>query len=275
MTAQIRRRWYRHVLENRLFLWRDTALYALYCGQGLASAFHQHHAVEFGISFHEAFAMRASPKEPYQAVPWFLLKPDMPHEIDAAQREVLVVWVEAESDLARTLALSTVDNEAEDISQRHAQLAQLHAQALDTHTCEQATQLLAQALAMFLPAEQPVPPLHPQVESVLRTAQEQLALSPSLSPAQLAAAVYLSPRRLRQLFADRLGLPVQSYLLWQRLLTAIEMATRGASLTQAAHGSGFADAAHLTRTFRRIFGFMPSLILKNSRFIQVISCTSC
>ena len=32
----------------------------------------------------------------------------------------------------------------------------------------------------------------------------------------------------------------------------------GASLSTAAHRAGFADAAHLTRTSRRMFGFPPS-----------------
>jgi AraC family transcriptional regulator len=32
----------------------------------------------------------------------------------------------------------------------------------------------------------------------------------------------------------------------------------GDSLSTAAHRAGFADAAHLTRTSRRMFGFPPS-----------------
>jgi AraC-like DNA-binding protein len=32
------------------------------------------------------------------------------------------------------------------------------------------------------------------------------------------------------------------------------MYASGAALTEAAHGAGFADSAHLSRTFRRMFG---------------------
>jgi AraC-like DNA-binding protein len=35
----------------------------------------------------------------------------------------------------------------------------------------------------------------------------------------------------------------------------------GASVTSAAHRAGFADAAHLTRTFRRMLGATPDLAL--------------
>jgi len=33
---------------------------------------------------------------------------------------------------------------------------------------------------------------------------------------------------------------------------------KGASLSEAAHAAGFADAAHLARTSRRMFGIPPS-----------------
>jgi AraC family transcriptional regulator len=69
-----------------------------------------------------------------------------------------------------------------------------------------------------------------------------------------AAFVGLSPGRARHLFVERTGLPFRTYLLWLRLTRAVEIYSGGASLTQAAHGAGFADSAHLSRTFRRMFG---------------------
>lgn len=52
------------------------------------------------------------------------------------------------------------------------------------------------------------------------------------------------------------------------------LATRGpgavesASLGEAAYGAGFADAAHMTRTFRRLFGVTPSEALRRSQSVQ-------
>jgi AraC-like DNA-binding protein len=40
----------------------------------------------------------------------------------------------------------------------------------------------------------------------------------------------------------------------------------GSSLTDAAHGSGYADAAHLTRTFGRMFGAPPSWLAGEVRW---------
>jgi AraC-like DNA-binding protein len=48
------------------------------------------------------------------------------------------------------------------------------------------------------------------------------------------------------------------YVLWRRFLKVWELLTEGASLSAAAHAAGFADAAHLSRTSKQMFGFPPS-----------------
>lgn len=77
----------------------------------------------------------------------------------------------------------------------------------------------------------------------------------------LAERAHLSPSRLQVLFRDATGLPVRNYLLWRRLLEAAERLQRGEPVTSAAHATGFADAAHLSRSFRRIIGAAPSSLL--------------
>jgi AraC-like DNA-binding protein len=75
--------------------------------------------------------------------------------------------------------------------------------------------------------------------------------------AALSEAVHLSPSRLVHRFREGTGVPLRRYVLWCRLRTA-DAAMRGSSLTEAAHLAGFADSAHLTRTFRAMFGVAPS-----------------
>jgi AraC family transcriptional regulator len=72
--------------------------------------------------------------------------------------------------------------------------------------------------------------------------------------------VDLSAGRLRHLFVEQTGLPFKTYLLWLRLIRAVECFAAGKSLTQAAHDAGFSDSAHLSRTFRRMFGVTPAAL---------------
>ena len=77
----------------------------------------------------------------------------------------------------------------------------------------------------------------------------------------LAERAHLSPSRFQVLFREATGLPVRNYLLWRRLLEAAARLQAGEPVTAAAHAAGFADAAHLSRSFRRIIGAAPSSLL--------------
>lgn len=77
----------------------------------------------------------------------------------------------------------------------------------------------------------------------------------------LAERAHLSPSRFQVLFREATGLPVRNYLLWRRLLEATARLQAGEAVTAAAHATGFADAAHLSRSFRRIIGAAPSSLL--------------
>jgi len=84
----------------------------------------------------------------------------------------------------------------------------------------------------------------------------------------LASEVGLSPDRLRHLIREQVGIPLRLYRRWVRVLIAIECLQDGDSVTDAACAAGFADTAHLSRTFRKSFTFPPSDFRENSRFVQ-------
>ncbi|WP_218024491.1 helix-turn-helix transcriptional regulator [Nocardia lijiangensis] len=98
---------------------------------------------------------------------------------------------------------------------------------------------------------------HPAVAEVLRLLPECLSAGP-VRLAELARAVHLSESRLAHVFSAELGIPFRPYLRWLRVQRAAELIAAGQSLTDVAHGAGFADSAHLTRVCRSMFGAPPS-----------------
>src|SRR5262249_52067232 len=100
-----------------------------------------------------------------------------------------------------------------------------------------------------------------RVRRMIRWAREHLGEAPSIQAA--SEAVGLSPSRASHLFVEETGPPFRTYLLWLRVTRAVDAHAGGASLTEAAHEAGFADSAHLSRTFRRMFG-LPAASLQMS-----------
>lgn len=85
----------------------------------------------------------------------------------------------------------------------------------------------------------------------------------TVSGTKLAAIVGISASRLTHLFSQQVGIPLRRYVLWSRLQLAITRVQAGDDLTGAAHGAGFADSAHLTRTTREMFGLPPSVLSRH------------
>jgi AraC-like DNA-binding protein len=109
-------------------------------------------------------------------------------------------------------------------------------------------------------------PQHPGLKRALE-------LIPRLLPDRVrmdavAREVYLSESRLRHLFSEELGIPFRPYVLWVRLHRAVQLIGTGRSFTDAAHESGFSDAAHMTRVFRRMLGVAPSEVARNVRYLE-------
>lgn len=99
--------------------------------------------------------------------------------------------------------------------------------------------------------------LDPRVARVLHLIRD--SVEPQ-SLARLSATACLSPDRLSHLFAQQVGLSIKRYALWTKVRRSVEQFGGGRRLTDAALDSGFADAAHMSRTFQSYFGLPPSFL---------------
>ena len=76
--------------------------------------------------------------------------------------------------------------------------------------------------------------------------------------AELGKRARLSPSRFLHLFKAETGVPLRRYRIWNRIGAASRAIAEGRTLTEAAHGAGFASSAHFSTAFRDMFGMMPS-----------------
>src|SRR5690349_12509084 len=119
-------------------------------------------------------------------------------------------------------------------------------------------------------------------ESVIETATEQLPdpepcdpragvlrdllrRSPDCTLEEMADRLNVAYTTASHVFARVMGVPLRSYQLWIKAVRAAARMAVGARLTEIAHEVGFADSAHLSRTWRRTYGFAPSRITDGTR----------
>lgn len=79
----------------------------------------------------------------------------------------------------------------------------------------------------------------------------------------------LSPSRLRARFQAELGIPFRRYRLWRRMAVVMRALAAGDTLTAAALEAGFADSAHLSTSFRQMFGLAPRALMATGLRIHI------
>ncbi len=88
----------------------------------------------------------------------------------------------------------------------------------------------------------------------------------------IAAHVCLSESRLRYLFKKQVGQPIQSFILWMRVLTSLNLVLQGKSLKETAYDTGFWDSSHMNRSYKELLGVAPSVIKKYEKELKIILC---
>jgi len=191
--------------------------------------------------------------------PGVLTAPDVAHAVDATGRVVVLAFWDPESVDGASLR-ATFEGNARLISndERRALLDRLPEEPGRTDLDSFMTRARD-----ILAAPTSRPRLHPRVRTLLRDLRDEADIDTSLEA--LAARVSLSPSRLMHVFTESVGIPLRPYVLWVKLQRAATSIVNGVGLTEAAVEAGFADAAHMSRTFKRMFGMTPSSLQRRSR----------
>jgi AraC-like DNA-binding protein len=214
--------------------------------------------MHFVIALEGELSVRASEEGQWVQAAGVLTAPDTVHAIEAVDVEVLLVFLDPESTVGASLAAalegpirvlsaterSELVRSADPRSIMHADGAEWTRRALET--------LVGRAL-------RPPSAVHPRVRKLLHLLRAARA-EDDLSLEKLASWVGLSPGRLMHVFTTSIGIPLRPYLAWLKLQRAAAAIVSGAPLASAAHAAGFADAAHMSRTFRAMFGVAPSAL---------------
>lgn len=216
---------------------------------------HAHHAIQITLGLGGWFRLDAGGSEVRgNAV---AVAPDATHVFEA-EGLVAILFVEPESRTGRAISKSLFGGEnlaavppsmLSDFGPRIAANFRCHVR--DDHSLIDLGRELAAHMAGGTVALEP----DPRVRKMIAWAARQLEGPVSLS--DVGAVGGLSAHRLRHLFVEQTGLAFRTYLLWLRLTRAVESLASGSSLTQSAHEAGFADSAHFSRTFKRMFGVAP------------------
>ncbi|PTT39114.1 hypothetical protein DBR28_07685 [Chryseobacterium sp. HMWF028] len=239
--------------------------YFIYLGYAVDTVVHEHHAIQIAISLeNEIEVISSGSVMKYKAV---IIDSDEPHECRTFDYRFLLISIDPECKIGTGLKKSYLSGQK------------------ITTLPETIVKELLEDIKPLLESNTPVDPLFNTIlhflqklsntnetkemdDRIIKVLEVLKQPGESLKIENLSAVVYLSPSRLIHLFTEQVGIPMRKYILWARLLTALQYIFDGRNLTDSALEAGFSDAPHFNRTFKRMFGQSPSLLLQNSQIIQ-------
>ena len=242
-----------------------TATRAIYLGTVRDTAVHAHHAVQVCIALREPFLLRGAERSRWGEYRSAVIGSDQLHQLDGRGEPLLIVYLEPETLEHDVPAILTEDGiqapEALPYGSLRDELA-FTATAESRIDPSQIAAIVDKHLDVRALERRPLDARIAQALGRLRAHPRE-----PTPTSQLAASVGLSTSRFRHLFAAEVGISLRHFTIWNRLYAAVETLSRGGNLTEAAHDAGFSDSAHLSRSFRRMFGIAPSTVSNNVRLI--------
>ena len=219
-----------------------------------ASDFHSHHAVQITLALPGSRVSFREPGGRWLAYEAAVVPAHRAHAMDAPGQEVALVFSEPESRVGRAIQLRYRGHGVSNLT-REPVAAQLEGLAAAYQRRDPDDALAARAqqalVALAGTAPRPEAALDARVTRAIELVRARLDETVSLG--EVADAVRLSSDRFRHLFIEQTGVRFRPYVLWLRMERAVGEYASGASLTDAAYAGGFADSAHFSRTFRRMF----------------------
>lgn len=247
----------RRVAAGAIVVWQGGSLWAGRVDDVVGA--HAHHAIQIALALEGTVRLRARGASGWTSAAGSIVASRVPHEMDARGSTVALVFVEPESLEGRLLgerygAAGIASLPRARVAAAVAALTPWRPQMNKVRLAETGRALVAGIATGAMPRRA----LDPRVARAV--AYMRGSLDKRLTLAEVAGAVALSPGRFRHLIVAETGLTFRAYLLWLRLGHAVESIATRRTITEAAHGAGFADAAHLSRTFRRNFGIAPAML---------------
>jgi AraC family transcriptional regulator len=244
------------VWSGRLCLWEGGALYLGYAADNTP---HSHHAAQLCLGLDGTLAVRQGSRSPWHRGRVVVVGPDVMHQLEGGDTTLALAYIDPEADAALRLRAAGYERVA---TVPLDPLAEFLQPLSDVLRDDAAADEVARLVERMVEALAPAPALRRlpdrRILRAVRELREQVDVPPT-APA-MAARLGLSASRFVHVFRDTTGIPYRRYLLWLRLITAVGAMARSRSLTEVAHAAGFADSAHMSRTFRRMFGIAPSAL---------------
>jgi len=237
---------------------------ALFIGNLKDNAGHKHHSIQLVISNSDSSFHIETGDDSVESKSYFI-NSNITHKVSSNNGSIMLLLLEPESYYGELIA-QALQNSHQHINLSTDLLTTINkAHYADDFCINNVIEAIFKALNIKLDLKSTEDKRIIKVINFISNLNNKV-----VKPSKLAKIVHLSESRLQHLFKQKKGLSIKRYLLWKKMIDGVNAVISGNNFTFAAHEAGFSDSAHMSRTFKAMFGLKLSSIFKDSSSVQVI-----
>ena len=225
------------------------------------TGYHRHFPIQLAFNFEAPLRLKTGDTASFELY-FFTIPTDVAHQMVSEQGKHMSILVDPLSRLGRKLK-TLFEDPASFLAFHKSVLNTVYPAIRDQlhqfETIHFVNTIIGSLTGMI--AELPDYPMDSRIHQAISNCRA--AGGKGLGADDLSGWTALSQSRARHLFKEETGLAFSRYLKWLKTMEALRFTCAlNVNLTEAAHMAGFSDSAHLSRTFREMFGLTPSAILQ-------------
>ena len=241
---------------GQFFAWEGGCLFIGHHDRQLP--LHSHQAIQLVVASEGDHRVRGSDNEPWSTYSIAAIASNQPHALDVTASDYgAVIFVEPETREGRAITQRCNGTGITEVGT--SALREISSAMFDAWLNERKDETVANTrrlVASLAAGVERTEVTDPRIMSAIVYINQHLDRAITLD--EVASYACLSPSRFRHVFGEQTGMGLRPYILWRRFLLVWDLLMKGGTLSEAAHAAGFADAAHLSRTSVKAFGFAPS-----------------
>ena len=252
-----------------LYLWNGVSAFFF---SHVITPLHSHNTMQLVFDVRKNFKCRLSNTD-WKIYKSLIIQENAIHQLDTNDSIQLIIYLDAGSEITKTikskfLTESQIFSPDIDILDL-VKPGELEECLIETNR-ELLEKIVKQLLNEIVDARKPI-----LIDERIKTVIKLLAKNDSeeMTITILAKKVFLSESRLRNLFKNTTGVSLHRYIIWNRIMLAINKILNGATVSEAALDCGFLDTSHFHKMLLQMFGVTPSQFIKANNKSQLVQCT--
>lgn len=254
--------------SSALYVWNG---FSVFWGMSFNTSPHQHDTLQLVFDIERTFRLRDKDTEwrEYSAA---IIKDRHIHQLDSNNGIQLFLYLDKDSAYSKRLAAKYLSTQSiSDLSR--SDIRKLSNDFFKKLLIESHCESLFQGYVTILKH------LIDPVAIVLQDERVEKAITfitqargKQITPGDVAAHVHLSESRIRHLFKQHVGQPIQNFIVWMRTVDSLNLIVKGGKVEETAFATGFWDASHMNRTYKTLLGVTPGAIQQLDGKIRIVTC---